>query len=266
MLYAWGWTVSVAGTALGCRRRDGGADRNGAYAAQQSLARRGWPMCGSRCSATCPSWCRLFIWYFVIPGLFPAFQQVPGFLLVIFALGFFTSARIAEQVRAGIQSLPRGQRYAGMAVGFSTMQTYRYVILPMAFRIILPPLTSESMNMLQELLGGVCRVDRRTHHVRHAGAGRNLARHRDLPGGDGAVRRCRPSPSTGSSPSSRRRCRCPASSWPAEREATEMTNLDLTFLNWDVISKFVLNGFYFSCPAHHHRHHRRHRLRHHPGA
>jgi glutamate/aspartate transport system permease protein len=92
---------------------------------------------------------QIFIWYFVVPRVFPFFQQVPGFLLVVFALGFFTSARIAEQVRAGIQSLPRGQRYAGMAMGFTTAQTYRYVLLPMAVRIILPPLTSESMNLLK---------------------------------------------------------------------------------------------------------------------
>lgn len=92
---------------------------------------------------------QVFIWYFVVPRLFPFFQQVPGFLLVVFALGFFTSARIAEQVRAGIQALPRGQRYAGMAMGFTTAQTYRYVLLPMAVRIILPPLTSESMNLLK---------------------------------------------------------------------------------------------------------------------
>lgn len=92
---------------------------------------------------------QLFIWYFVVPKIFPLFQQVPGFLLVVFALGFFTSARIAEQVRAGVQALPRGQRYAGMAMGFSTAQTYRYVLLPMCFRIILPPLTSESMNLLK---------------------------------------------------------------------------------------------------------------------
>jgi glutamate/aspartate transport system permease protein len=92
---------------------------------------------------------QIFIWYFVIPKMFPVMQQVPSFLLVVFALGFFTSARIAEQVRAGVQALPRGQRYAGMAMGFTTAQTYRYVILPMAFRIIIPPLTSESMNLLK---------------------------------------------------------------------------------------------------------------------
>jgi len=92
---------------------------------------------------------QIFIWYFVVPKMFPFMQQVPSFLLVVFALGFFTSARIAEQVRAGVQALPRGQRYAGMAMGFTTAQTYRYVILPMALRIIIPPLTSESMNLLK---------------------------------------------------------------------------------------------------------------------
>ena len=60
-----------------------------------------------------------------------------------------TSARIAEQVRAGIQALPKGQRYAGMALGFTTFQYYRYVLLPMAFRIIIPPLTSETMNIFK---------------------------------------------------------------------------------------------------------------------
>jgi glutamate/aspartate transport system permease protein len=92
---------------------------------------------------------QIFLWYFVAPKVFPVMMQVPGFVLVVLALGFFTSARIAEQVRAGIQALPRGQRYAGMALGFTTTQTYRYVILPMAFRMILPPLTSESMNLLK---------------------------------------------------------------------------------------------------------------------
>jgi glutamate/aspartate transport system permease protein len=92
---------------------------------------------------------QIFLWYFVVPKIIPAFQQVPGFVLVVFALGFFTSARIAEQVRAGIQALPKGQTNAAMAVGFTTAQSYRYVLLPMAFRIILPPLTSESMNLLK---------------------------------------------------------------------------------------------------------------------
>jgi glutamate/aspartate transport system permease protein len=92
---------------------------------------------------------QIFLWYHVVPVLLPFFADTPKLLLVVFGLGFFTSARIAEQVRAGIQALPRGQRYAGMAMGFTTAQYYRYVLLPMAFRIIVPPLTSEAMNIFK---------------------------------------------------------------------------------------------------------------------
>ena len=92
---------------------------------------------------------QVFLWYFVIPELIPPLKQVPSFVLVVFALGFFTSARVAEQVKAGIQALPKGQRYAGLAMGLTLPQTYRYVLLPMAFRIVIPPLTSESMNIIK---------------------------------------------------------------------------------------------------------------------
>jgi glutamate/aspartate transport system permease protein len=97
---------------------------------------------------------QLFLWFFVVPELLPrdlslwVKQDMPAkeFITATLALGLFTSARVAEQVRAGIQSLSRGQRYAGLALGFTETQTYRYVILPMAFRFIIPPLTSEFMN------------------------------------------------------------------------------------------------------------------------
>lgn len=92
---------------------------------------------------------QILIWYNVVPALLPMFANVPKLLLVVLGLGFFTSARIAEQVKAGIESIPRGQRYAGMALGFSTLQTYRYVLLPVAYRVIIPPLTSETMNILK---------------------------------------------------------------------------------------------------------------------
>jgi glutamate/aspartate transport system permease protein len=92
---------------------------------------------------------QIFLWYHVIPSMFRTLQQVPDFIAVVIALGFFTSARISEQVRAGIQALPRGQRYAGLAMGLTLPQTYRFVLLPMAFRIIIPPLTSESMNIIK---------------------------------------------------------------------------------------------------------------------
>jgi len=88
---------------------------------------------------------QMFLWYFVV-HTDPANAQ---FISAVLCLGLFTSARIAEQVRAGIQSLPRGQRFAGMAIGLTTPQVYRFVLLPMGFRIIIPPLTSETMNLIK---------------------------------------------------------------------------------------------------------------------
>jgi glutamate/aspartate transport system permease protein len=99
---------------------------------------------------------QLFLWYFVVPELLPrsmgiAVKQMPNapFWTAAIGIGFYMSARIAEQLRAGIQSLPRGQKMAGTALGLTTLQTYRYVLLPMAFRIILPPLTSEALNTIK---------------------------------------------------------------------------------------------------------------------
>jgi glutamate/aspartate transport system permease protein len=99
---------------------------------------------------------QMFLWYFVLPEVVPRdigiwLKQLPNasFYTAVVALGFYTSARVAEQVRAGILSLPRGQRMAGLALGFTLPQTYRYVLLPMAYRIILPPLTSELLNIIK---------------------------------------------------------------------------------------------------------------------
>jgi glutamate/aspartate transport system permease protein len=101
---------------------------------------------------------QMFLWFFVMPELVPkglgdAIKQMPPpwgtFLPAVLCLGIFTSVRVAEQVRAGINSLPRGQRMAGTAMGLTQAQTYRHVILPQAFRIILPPLTSEFMNIIK---------------------------------------------------------------------------------------------------------------------
>ncbi len=148
MIDAWGWTLSVAGCAWVIAVVMGAL-----IGTLRTLPNSPWLVRGANVWVemfrNVPILVQLFIWYFVLPKAFPALQVVPGFMLVVFALGFFTSARIAEQVRAGIQALPKGQRYAGMAMGFTTAQTYRYVILPMAFRIIMPPLTSESMNLLK---------------------------------------------------------------------------------------------------------------------
>lgn len=148
MFDAWGWTLSVAACAWVIAILFGAL-----VGTLRTLPNSPWLVRLSNAWVelfrNVPLLVQIFIWYFVLPKIFPPLKDVPGFVLVVFALGFFTSARIAEQVRAGVQALPRGQRYAGMAMGFTTAQTYRYVILPMAFRIIIPPLTSESMNLLK---------------------------------------------------------------------------------------------------------------------
>ncbi|MES2051112.1 MAG: amino acid ABC transporter permease, partial [Pseudomonadota bacterium] len=148
MLDAWGWTLAVAGASWVVAMVVGAL-----IGTLRTLPNSPWLVRFSNAWVelfrNIPLLVQIFIWYFVVPKVFPSMKELPSFILVVFALGFFTSARIAEQVRAGIQALPRGQRYAGLAMGFTTAQTYRYVILPMAFRIIIPPLTSESMNLLK---------------------------------------------------------------------------------------------------------------------
>jgi len=99
---------------------------------------------------------QLFLWFFVLPELLPRaaglwLKQLPNapFWTAAIGVGLFMSARVAVQLGAGIMALPRGQRQAATALGLTTAQTYRYVLLPMAFRIILPPLTSEFLNTIK---------------------------------------------------------------------------------------------------------------------
>lgn len=99
---------------------------------------------------------QLFLWYFVLPELLPAawgtwLKQIHNapFYTAVVGVGLYMSARVAEQLRAGITSMAGGQRRAALAVGLTLGQSYRYVLLPMAFRIILPPLTSEFLNTLK---------------------------------------------------------------------------------------------------------------------
>jgi glutamate/aspartate transport system permease protein len=99
---------------------------------------------------------QMFLWYFVLPELLPKemgdwVKGLPNAPLLtgIACLGFFTSARIAIQVSSGINTLPRGQTLAGKALGLTVAQTYRYVLLPMAFRIIAPALTNEAAAIIK---------------------------------------------------------------------------------------------------------------------
>ena len=147
MFSAWGWTLSVAVLALVVALLVGSL-----MGILRTVPNKWLVLLGNSWTElfrNIPLLVQIFLWYHVIPSIFLALRGVPSFMLVVFALGFFTSARIAEQVKAGIQTLPKGQRYAGLAVGLTLPQTYRYVLLPMAFRIVIPPLTSESMNIIK---------------------------------------------------------------------------------------------------------------------
>ncbi|HMM90139.1 amino acid ABC transporter permease [Bradyrhizobium sp.] len=99
---------------------------------------------------------QLFLWFFVLPELLPRaaglwLKQLPNapFWTAAIGVGLFMSARVAVQLAAGIASLPRGQKQAATALGLTLTQGYRYVLLPMAFRIIMPPLTSEFLNTVK---------------------------------------------------------------------------------------------------------------------
>jgi glutamate/aspartate transport system permease protein len=99
---------------------------------------------------------QLFLWFFVLPELLPRtmglwLKQMPHapFYTAAVGVGLFMSARVAVQLAAGIGSLPRGQMMAATALGLTTAQAYRYVLLPMAFRIVLPPLTSEFLSTIK---------------------------------------------------------------------------------------------------------------------
>lgn len=147
MMSAWGWTVSVA--ALGfvialCAGVLVGMARTLPLAPLVWLA-SAW----TELFRNIPLLVQVFLWYHVLPVFLPAFGSVSSFWLAAIALGLFTSARVAEQVRAGLQSLPAGQALAARALGLSVPQVYAKVLLPQALRIILPAFTSEAMNVVK---------------------------------------------------------------------------------------------------------------------
>ncbi|MBW7966656.1 amino acid ABC transporter permease [Bradyrhizobium sp. BR 10261] len=100
---------------------------------------------------------QLFVWYFVLPELLPApignwikrELPLPEYWTAVIGLGLFTAARVAEQTRAGIQAIGRGQVLAAAASGLTLAQSYRYILLPIAARNVLPPLTSEFLNVIK---------------------------------------------------------------------------------------------------------------------
>ena len=98
---------------------------------------------------------QMFFWYFAFPLVLP--DQIVAFLnshnfeftAAVISLTFYTGAYIAEVVRAGIQAVPVGHVEAAISVGLSPTQQLRHVVLPQAFRIVIPPLGSELLNNLK---------------------------------------------------------------------------------------------------------------------
>ncbi|WP_374351743.1 amino acid ABC transporter permease [Chitinimonas sp.] len=152
LLHGLGWTLAVAvgawtiamilGSAIGVARTAPIKWLSAAATAYVELFRN------------IPLIVQLFLWFFVLPEMLPEHigtwmkqgMPYPEFITGMIGLGLFTAARVAEQVRTGITVLPRGQKNAGLAMGLTLPQTYRYVLMPMAYRVIIPPLTSEFMN------------------------------------------------------------------------------------------------------------------------
>ena len=97
----------------------------------------------------------MFFWYFGVPPLLPRavqdwiFNHSAEFWAGMFALGVYHGARMSEVIRSGIQAIPRTQFEASVAMGLTTFQAYRLVIVPIALRLIVPPATSESLNLLK---------------------------------------------------------------------------------------------------------------------
>ena len=100
---------------------------------------------------------QMFLWYFVFPELLPndagmwvkREMPMPEFTTAAVCLGLYTASRVAEQVRSGIQSIGQGQNNAGLATGLTTAQVYRYILLPVGYRIMIPPLTSEFLTIFK---------------------------------------------------------------------------------------------------------------------
>ena len=120
---------------------------------------------------------QLFLWFFVVPEFIPPLKAwmistdplYGEFFCAWIGLGLFTSVRVAENVKSGIKTIPRGQLFAAYALGLSTPQAYRYVLLSLAFRITLPPLNSEAMNLMKNtatsLTIGLADLTLRSHEM-----------------------------------------------------------------------------------------------------
>ena len=89
----------------------------------------------------------IVMFFYVVVPLY--WFQIDGFTAGTIGLTIYTSAFIAETVRAGIDGVPRGQMEAGLSSGFTYVQTMWYIVLPQAFKIVIPPLGNQFINLVK---------------------------------------------------------------------------------------------------------------------
>jgi len=94
-----------------------------------------------------PALTQLFIIYF---GLSQYGIDVPGFLAAVIGLGLNGAAYVAEIFRAGLTAIPDGQRQAALSLGLTPLQTFSHILVPQAFRLMLPPFCSYSIQLLKD--------------------------------------------------------------------------------------------------------------------
>ena len=230
MFSAWGYTVAVAAVslvvalAIGCLV---GTLRTVSQHRVVSALATGWV----ELFRNIPVLVQLFLWFFVISEIVPGMRGVPSFVLACCALGFFTSARIAEQVRAGIQALPRGQRLS--LCDFAADVSHHYSAAD-----------QRGDEHRQEFLRRLRRVDSGIDQFRHADAGGNVPRHRSLSGRHRSLHHHR----FGDQLVHVQPRKTGARSRPllARTGSALMPALDFSFYTWANISTYLLSGLYFS--------------------
>lgn len=87
----------------------------------------------------------LYVWYMAL-----AFLRLPAFLCAVLGLGLYSAGYVAEVVRAGIDSIPGGQRQAGLAGGLTPFQTMRLIVYPQALRLVAPSLASLFSQLIKD--------------------------------------------------------------------------------------------------------------------
>lgn len=120
---------------------------------------------------------QMFLWFFVLPEVLPREWgrylkrgvAHPEFASAMLCLGFYTASRVAEQVRSGIQSIPTGLSAAARSSGMTIVQTYRHILMPIGWRIIVPPMTSEFLGIFKNtsiaLTIGVAEITARSRQI-----------------------------------------------------------------------------------------------------